>query len=58
MAIETYLSDKLEIDEDLREEILGYVRKRWDANIHSPVLSVAYILEPQFQVADFDAQVG
>ncbi|KAA6425523.1 MAG: hypothetical protein FRX49_04420 [Trebouxia sp. A1-2] len=55
LAIETHI-ENCTLPEDVRLDVFVIFHKRWN-NMHSPLHSVAYMLEPQVQGTDFGAAV-
>ncbi|KAL0039371.1 hypothetical protein WJX79_005329 [Trebouxia sp. C0005] len=53
LAIETHI-ENCTLPEDVRLDVFVIFHKRWN-NMHSPLHSVAYMLEPQVQGTDFGA---
>lgn len=56
LAIETHI-ENCTLPEDVRLDVFVIFHKRWN-NMHSPLHSVAYMLEPQVQGTDFGAAVS
>ena len=48
---------KVVLPEEVREEVAAIPWERWD-KMHSPLHSVRYMLEPQFQGTTFGAEVS
>lgn len=55
-AIETHI-EQCKLPADVRADVATIFRQRWD-DMHSPLHSVAYMLEPQFQDTDFGTEVS
>lgn len=55
-AIETHI-ENAKLPADVKSEVAQLFRERWD-KMHSPLHSVGYMLEPQFQDTDFGSEVS
>lgn len=55
-AIEKHI-ESTKLPEDTKQDVASIFRERWD-KMHSPLHSVGYMLEPQFQDADFGLEVS
>lgn len=55
-AIETHI-ESTKMPDDVKQDVLDIFRNRWD-KMHSPLHSVGYMLEPQFQGTDFGSEVS
>lgn len=51
-----YESDKLNLEDEDREELMEIFRSRWE-KLHHPLHSAGYMLEPQFRHVNFDSRV-
>lgn len=55
-AIETHIQST-KLPADVKRDVAEIFRDRWD-KMHSPLHSVGYMLEPQFQDTDFGTEVS
>ena len=56
LALETHIVT-CKLPEEVRQDVAEIFRARWD-KMHSPLHSIAYMLEPQFQGTDFGTEVS
>ena len=49
--------EKTKLPADVKKDVAEIFRERWD-KMHSPLHSVGYMLEPQFQTTSFGGEVG